>query len=172
LGIVPRPRGGDWLDDEIRSWKDAGLDVVVSLLMPDEATELDLEQEAQACTNHAIEFLSFGIPDRGVPASRRETAELLKRIDGSLAAGRSVAIHCRQGIGRSGLIAASLLILWGTNPSDAITQISRVRGCEIPETAEQRSWLANFAVADLPELRRAVAEQHAIADRAGHSGTP
>jgi len=171
LGILPRPRGGDWLDDEIRSWKDGGLDVVVSLLMPDEATELDLEQEAQACTNHMIEFLSFGIPDRGVPTSRRETAELLKQIDAFLTAGRSVAIHCRQGIGRSGLVAASLLILWETKPNDAVTQISRTRGCEIPETAEQRSWLANFAVADLPELRRAVSEQHAIADRAGHSGT-
>jgi len=72
LGIVPRPRGGDWLDDEIRSWKDAGLDVVVSLLMPDEATELDLEQEAQVCKNHAIEFLSFGIPD---PAFRLRDAK-------------------------------------------------------------------------------------------------
>ena len=46
LGILPRPRGGDWLDEEMRSWKDAGADVVVSLLMPGESIEFDLEQEA------------------------------------------------------------------------------------------------------------------------------
>jgi protein-tyrosine phosphatase len=172
LGILPRPRGGDWLDDEIRSWKSAGLDVVVSLLTADESVELDLEQEAQTCKNQGIEFVSFAIPDRGVPASRRETSELLKRIYGFLAAGRSVGIHCRQGIGRSGLMAGSLLILWGTKPSDAVTQISRVRGCEIPETAEQQTWLVDFAAADLAALSQAVAQQHATVARAGHSGTP
>jgi protein-tyrosine phosphatase len=172
VGILPRPRGGDWLDDELRSWKNAGLDVVVSLLMPDEALELDLEQEAQTCKNLGIEFLSFGIPDRGVPASRRETSELLKRIHRFLAAGLSVAVHCRQGIGRSGLMAGCLLILWGAKPSDAVTQISRQRGCEVPETAEQRTWLVDFAMSDLPALRLAVAQQHATAERAGHGGTP
>jgi len=171
LGILPRPRGGDWLDDEIRSWKNAGLDVVVSLLTPDEATELHLEQEAQACKNHGIELLPFAIPDRGVPGSRRDASELLKRIHEFLAAGRTVAIHCRQGIGRSGLIVASQLILWGTKPSDAIVQISRARGCEIPETAEQRTWLVDFAAADLAALRQAVDQQHVTVEPAGHSDT-
>ena len=32
LGILPRPRGGDWLRDETMAWREAGLDVVVSLL--------------------------------------------------------------------------------------------------------------------------------------------
>ena len=32
LGIMPRPRGGDWLEDEIRSLKVSGVDAVVSLL--------------------------------------------------------------------------------------------------------------------------------------------
>ena len=42
LAIVPRPRGGEWLEDEIRSWKQAGVNVVVSLLTNDEITELGL----------------------------------------------------------------------------------------------------------------------------------
>jgi protein-tyrosine phosphatase len=172
LGILLRPRGGDWLDDEMRSWMNAGVDVVVSLLMPDEVMEFDLRKEGESCKNQGMEFLSFGIPDRGVPASRREACELLMRIDGFLAAGRGMVIHCRQGIGRSGLMAGCLLILWGAKPSDAVTQISRQRGCETPETAEQRTWLFNFAAAELPALRQAVAQQHAAADHAGHSDTP
>jgi hypothetical protein len=45
LGIVPRPRGGDWLADEIRSWKDSQIDIVASLLTPEETAELDLLAE-------------------------------------------------------------------------------------------------------------------------------
>ena len=32
LAIAARPRGGDWLDDELSGWRQAGIDVVVSLL--------------------------------------------------------------------------------------------------------------------------------------------
>ena len=45
LGVVPRPRGGDWLADEVRSWKASQIDVVASLLTPEEAAELDLLAE-------------------------------------------------------------------------------------------------------------------------------
>ncbi len=45
LAIALRPRGGDWLSDEIRSWRDMGLNVVVSLLTPNEILELELDQE-------------------------------------------------------------------------------------------------------------------------------
>jgi protein-tyrosine phosphatase len=128
LGILPRPRGGDWLDEEMRSWKNAGADVVVSLLMPDESLELDLEKEAEACKHQGIEFVSFGIPDRNVPASRLEACNLLQRLHGFLVAGRGVAIHCRQGIGRSGLMAGCLLILSGTKPEDAVAKKFRARG--------------------------------------------
>jgi len=171
LGILPRPRGGDWLDEEMRSWKNAGADVVVSLLMPDESLGLDLEKEAEACKHQGIEFVSFGIPDRNVPASRLEACNLLQRLHGFLVAGRGVAIHCRQGIGRSGLMAGCLLILSGTKPEDAVAKISRARGCEVPETVEQRTWLVDLATADLPALRQAVAQQQTTAERAGHRGS-
>lgn len=42
LAIVPRPRGNDWLKDEVTQMKRAGVDVLVSMLQPDGATELGL----------------------------------------------------------------------------------------------------------------------------------
>ena len=33
LAIVPRPRGGDWLEDELRSWEEGGLDLIASSLL-------------------------------------------------------------------------------------------------------------------------------------------
>jgi len=47
LGIAARPRGGDWLIDELRSWRKAGVHVVVSLLTPDE--ERDRCSPRQTC---------------------------------------------------------------------------------------------------------------------------
>jgi protein-tyrosine phosphatase len=145
LGIVSRPRGGDWLDVEIQSWKKMDLNVVVSLLIPDEVIELNLENEANVCRGQGIEFVSFGIPDREVPRSRVETVKILNRIQEWLLAGQQVALHCRQSIGRSGLMAGCLLILNGVEPEDALTRVSRARGCEVPETAEQRAWFMTFA---------------------------
>ena len=42
LAIAPRPRGGDWLEDDVRLLQRAGVDVIVSALTPVEAEELGL----------------------------------------------------------------------------------------------------------------------------------
>src|SRR6185295_405482 len=97
LGILPRPRGGDWLADEVRSWRAAGVDVVASLLTPDEVTELDLQEEANHSREEGLEFHTFPIPDRGVPWSRREFAEFVRGLEKALESGKSVGVHCRQG---------------------------------------------------------------------------
>ena len=69
LAIMPRPRGGDWLEDEVRDWRSAGIDVVVCTLTSDEVAELNLAQEAALCEANGIEYLAFPIVDRGVPRS-------------------------------------------------------------------------------------------------------
>ncbi|MDP2708210.1 MAG: hypothetical protein Q8O70_12020, partial [Burkholderiales bacterium] len=63
----------------------------------------------------------------------------------ALAEGKNLAIHCRQGIGRSALLAACLLIMTGVDPDTAFQRLSAARGCAVPETAEQREWVRKFA---------------------------
>jgi hypothetical protein len=46
-----------------------GVDILVSLLTPEESSELDLTNEATACAEAGIEFRNFPIPDRETPAS-------------------------------------------------------------------------------------------------------
>jgi len=145
LGVVPRPRGGDWLADEVRAWRASGLDAVLSLLTPEEVAELELRDEAACSREAGIEPLSFPIPDYGVPRSRRDLAGLLNHLEHLLAAGKSVAVHCRQGIGRSSLVAASLLVAAGENPDEAFRRIEKARGRPVPDTAEQREWVAQMA---------------------------
>src|SRR5438046_10686865 len=96
LSIMPRPRGGDWLAEEIGAIRAAGVDVLVSLLTAGEAAELDLTQEEGLCLAHGIRYLSLPIADFGLPDSHRETVGLLARLKGLLEEGQHVALHCAQ----------------------------------------------------------------------------
>ena len=147
LAIAARPRGGDWLEDEIKSWRRNGVDTVVSLLTPGEIEDLDLQHEQQYCHENGIRFLLFPIVDRTVPQSDGDTAQLLEQLETVLAQGKNVVVHCRQGIGRSGLIAASLLAGRGFPPLDAIERVSAARQAPIPDTPEQRAWIIHFRYA-------------------------
>ena len=145
LGIVFRPRGGEWLDDETRAWRGAGIDIIVSLLEPREEAELVLAGESASSAASGLEFRSFPIPDRSVPNSLEAVAQLASHIVNALRAGKNVALHWRQGIGRSGLIGAAALISSGQDPETALQTIGRSRGLEVPETNVQRQWLLDFS---------------------------
>ena len=159
LGVVPRPRGAEWLDDETQAWREAGIDVVVSLLEPDEEVELDLTGESASSGASGLDFRSFPIPDRGVPDSRTAVAQLVEQILDALRAGKNVALHCRQGIGRSAMIAAAALISDGQDAETAIRTVRQSRGLEVPETRAQRLWISDFSswLAD----KRAAQPRHA-----------
>jgi protein-tyrosine phosphatase len=145
LGIMPRPRGGDWLEDEIRSLMHSGVDVVISLLEREEILEFDLLEEQTLCLANGISFLSFPIRDRNIPSSKREASDFAQSILKLLGSGKSVVIHCRAGIGRSALIAACALTLDGIPVNEAFEKIERARGCSVPDTQEQREWLVGLA---------------------------
>jgi protein-tyrosine phosphatase len=147
LSIAARPRGGDWLRDEIAGWKRARIDTVLSLLTHDEERDLDLRNEGTEAKAQGIEFVSFPIPDRQVPDSESKLAQTLERLDEALSSGKNVVVHCRQGVGRSGLVAACLLVRKGMSPGAAVESVSAARGTSVPETIEQRVWIDRHAVA-------------------------
>jgi protein-tyrosine phosphatase len=144
LATAPRPRGGDWLDDEIAAWKADGVAIVISTLTKKEAAHLDLDRERQACAGVGIEFFGFPIPDCEIPASIGALQEFLVPLEAKLVDGHGVAIHCRMGIGRSSTLAACLLILAGLSADEAFKRICAARGCTVPDTPEQRRWVETF----------------------------
>jgi protein-tyrosine phosphatase len=142
---MPRPRGGDWLEEDIRLLHDEGVEVIVSALEPDECAELELSQEAAACRRSGIEFISFPIADRSVPASVEEFREFLTTVESRLRSNQAVVVHCRAGIGRSSIIAASLLRGYGLSVAKAFELLREARGFPVPDTPEQREWVERFA---------------------------
>jgi protein-tyrosine phosphatase len=145
LAILLRPRGGDWLSDEILDWKRDGLNVIVSLLDANEVRELGLTNEAKAVQSASLTFISFPIVDFGVPDHLLDAVKLVDSLTALRAAGKKIGLHCRQGLGRSPLIAACLLVRAGIAPEAAWEKISVARGTTVPETSEQREWLNRFA---------------------------
>ncbi|NDJ87268.1 MAG: tyrosine protein phosphatase [Chloroflexi bacterium] len=125
LGVMARPRGGDWLDDEIQALHHAGVAVLVSFLTASEQFALDLTDEADACATHQIAFYTLPIPDRQVPPLTAETVAFVRDLVRQREQGKQVVLHCRMGIGRSALGAACILVMLGMNPSDALYRIAQ-----------------------------------------------
>ncbi len=147
LALAARPRGGDWLTDDIANWKRAGISSVLSLLTPEEEEDLDLRDEGREAKRQGLDFISFPIPDLQVPSSEAKLALVLNEVSSVLSAGKNVIVHCRQGIGRSGLVAACVLVRNGMSPGAAVEKVSAARGVSVPETREQREWIDHYAAA-------------------------
>ena len=141
LATAPRPRGGDWLKDEIASFQRQGVDVVVSALTAAEERELDLEGERSACAAAGLHFVSLPIADRGVPADRVAFVTRMEELAALVRDGRAVLVHCRQGIGRASILVAGVLAALGLAMGDAFDRIAAARGRPVPDTPEQRAWL-------------------------------
>jgi hypothetical protein len=67
LSTIPRPRGGDSLDEEMDGLRTQGVDVLVAALSIGELVELDLTGESDAAGRAGLEFVALPIRDRGVP---------------------------------------------------------------------------------------------------------
>lgn len=152
LAIAARPRGGDWLHDELSAWRQAGVGTVVSLLTSEEEQDLQLEKERVIARDQGMRFLSLPIPDRQVPESEAQVESAIQGLDAALASGGNVLVHCRQGVGRSGLLAACLLIHRGVSPQAAVDELTAVRGVTVPETPQQRQWIDHFAKSETAHL--------------------
>lgn len=150
LAIAPRPRGHDWLEDELRHWNRSGVDVVVSLLTDAEIESLGLTDEGRLSRDAGMEFGHFPIEDRAIPLDENRASEWIRQIETRLRSGRSVLVHCRQGIGRASMIAIATLVLAGVNVNSAVSSVERARGRSVPETAEQLHWLHEYAESVAP----------------------
>jgi len=149
LATATRPRGGDWLDDDIQHVaREAAM--LVSMLTRPEINELELAHEESSALRAKLQFLNVEIEDRGVPERAAPFVAAVERATGILAAGQGVVVHCRMGIGRSSLFAAACLVRLGVEPGDAWDRIAVSRGRPVPDVSTQRDWL----LASRPLLRR------------------
>jgi len=152
IGMVPCPGKQDPYDhrgpmardletelDAIRAW---GARALVCLMEPHELEELGVPSLLHAARRRGLEVYHLPIRDGGVPDEvfERRWGDAGARLCAHLAAGRDVLVHCRGGIGRTGMIAARLLIEMGMPAEEALQRVRAARPGAV-ENPEQEAYV-------------------------------
>jgi protein-tyrosine phosphatase len=119
-------------------------DVLVSLIEEHEFTALGIATLREQAQEHGIEVIWFPIRDVSIPTSMEEFAAMVKVTHEVLSQGKTVVIHCMGGLGRTGLVAAAILV-YSTDltPQEAIAVVRRAREGTI-QTREQELFVSSF----------------------------
>lgn len=154
-----KDRFGPWdrdLDADLQRLREHHkVDRLVSLMQADEYDKLQIANLVDRARAHGIAVRRFPIRDVGAPPARAMARfiRMIEAIVDDVRAGRTVVIHCRGGLGRTGLVAASCLVALGHEPDEAIRHVRSARPGAV-EVEEQERWV--FAVAEALNGERSV----------------
>ena len=147
-GEYPGGLGPEQTQARLARLLEAGVNSFLDLTQPGEA------EPYEAVLPVSIDYLRKPIRDHGTPAAPAQMAEILACLRTALREGRRIYLHCRAGIGRTGMVAGCLLVEQGLSGQDAFTELNRLwrqsaRASQwptVPETPEQidyvKSWTA------------------------------
>lgn len=152
LAILPCPGLRDGTGDaaalrsDLDSIRARGATVLVTLMEASELRALGLAGLGTAAHARALTWHHLPIVDYAVPGEAFEEAwtTVSNGLRAALDAGAMVALHCRGGLGRSGTIAARLLIESGMEPDRAVAAVRAARPGAI-ETAAQERYVLGLA---------------------------
>ena len=142
--------GDDWnrdLNTDVAAIKSWGATLVISLIEDHEFDLLSIQGLRAELSDAGLQWLHLPIKDVSVPDEQFEilwdesVASIYRRLD----QGEKVLVHCRGGLGRTGLIVARLLMAYGTSVNDAIKQVRGARAGTI-ETTEQEAYVQSLPV--------------------------
>jgi ADP-ribosyl-[dinitrogen reductase] hydrolase len=115
--------------------------ILVTLIESSERELLRIPTLIEEAASAGLEIIEFPFPDGGVPVSHEGLAILVATILAASVEHRNVTIHCRGGLGRSGLVAAACLLAQGSDVASAL-RIVRASRIGAVETASQERFLA------------------------------
>ena len=141
LWMMPAPSFLRGLGNTIKYCADLEIRHLLSTVEPHEVSALELEGLSAACSANDIKLLNFPMVDRQPPQSLEAFLRMSSDLHRHLVNGESVGIHCKSGIGRSGMHICALLGKLGFGFEEALRLIEIRRGLAAPNTSEQLDWL-------------------------------
>ncbi len=123
-----------------------GADVLVSVMEEHEYQGYKIPELFERDTTEGIEVLRFAIEDINVPkeAEAEEYERLIRSIVDRLREGKNVVVHCRGGLGRTGTVAACVLVLLGDHSADEAIDVVRAARRGTVQTEEQEDFVRRF----------------------------
>ena len=140
LYLHSMPGRNETLDAFLMQASKNEIDLVVCLAADEELSRLS--PDYALCVKEdtfPFERKSFVIEDFGVPSNLESFIDFAADLAQGILAGQSVLVHCAAGIGRTGLVAASVLMQLGYPIQEAISVISEAGSS--PEIGEQGEFL-------------------------------
>jgi ADP-ribosyl-[dinitrogen reductase] hydrolase len=124
--------------EAIRQW---GAEILVSLIEEHEYREIGVANLGDVVPEGVL-HIKLPIEDMGIPdaAWERRWEREGKIIRSVLRRGGKVCIHCIGGLGRTGLVAARILVEFGVHPERAISSVRESRPGTI-QTQEQEDYI-------------------------------
>ena len=144
LYIATKPKGGDDLEACIYNLTKLGNTLVLcSLLTKNEIRTHQLENEKEVCNKNNIEFLQLEILDESIPGYQ-SFIELVNLLVKKITNGKTIVIHCKHGIGRSGMIAVAILLHFNCDLEEACNLLTKTRGYKVPQSNSQLKLLSHY----------------------------
>lgn len=126
------------VESELRSLRECGVDVLISL-------ESEHHLSGSAVAAAGILHREAGFADMRAPAAH-DMIDLCLELDALFAAGKSVCVHCKAGLGRTGTVLAAYLI-WRGQTATAAIQTIRAKQNRFVSTDAQERFLAALEIA-------------------------
>jgi ADP-ribosylglycohydrolase len=115
-----------------------GAEIVVSAMETDELRALCIPSLAAALGSRGMGWLHVPVVDGGVPKDDVAWLEALRLVRSRLIDGRTVIVHCKGGLGRTGTFAAAVLTTLGDTPPTAIAKVRAARPGSIETQAQEQ----------------------------------
>lgn len=142
---------GAWkrdLETDIAAVRDWGATALINLLQPEEMAVLRVWELPERVVSAGIAYHHLPIEDGGVPDDVAEAAwegvgaDLRRRLRAS----ERIVIHCKGGLGRTGVMAARLLVELGAEPAEAVRLVRKARPGAIENELQERYVLGQVRV--------------------------
>ena len=147
---------------KLRTLLVAGTNHFIDLTKPEERLKpySGIAEEEAGRLDMTVGYERHRITDVSVPRRPEQMIAILDAIDAALGEDKTVYVHCRGGVGRTGTVVGCWLVRHGHTGETALAQIAEwwqgvekaCRKPESPETSEQRAYVRNWT--ESPRERR------------------